>query len=91
MQGWIGWWRRCGWENEKAPAEGLAANCGGAITAYAELQQRDLPADGRNRLKQRLLRYCELDTLAMVICMKPMQEWIASGAVREHVMARRRS
>jgi Domain of unknown function(DUF2779) len=42
-------------------------NGGGAIIAYDQLQQPTLPASERTRLTNQLFRYCELDTLAMVM------------------------
>jgi hypothetical protein len=43
------------------------ANGGGALIAYDQLQQTGLAAVERARLTTQLLRYCELDTLAMVM------------------------
>ncbi len=43
------------------------ANGGAAMAAYACLQFEDLGAAERERIKAALLRYCELDTLAMVM------------------------
>ncbi len=48
-------------------ADGFVANGGAAIIAYDLLQRRDLPAAERTRIERELLRYCELDTLAMVM------------------------
>ena len=43
-------------------------NQGGmAATTFAKLQFSDLNADDRNNLQNALLRYCELDTFAMVV------------------------
>jgi hypothetical protein len=42
-------------------------NGGAAIIAYDQLQQPTLPAPERTRITTQLLRYCELDTLAMVL------------------------
>ena len=49
-------------DGEMAIAQG-----GAATMAYARLQFEDLPADERTRIEAALLRYCELDTLAMVM------------------------
>ena len=46
--------------------EGLN-NGGAALTAYGYLQYTDMTAGERAKLTQALLRYCELDTLAMVM------------------------
>jgi Domain of unknown function(DUF2779) len=48
-------------------ADGFIANGGAAIIAYDQLQQTTLPAGERTRIEMALLRYCELDTLAMVM------------------------
>lgn len=42
-------------------------NGGAAMMAYAYLQYTDLPDDQRTVYKDGLLRYCELDTMAMVM------------------------
>lgn len=43
------------------------ADGGAALTAYAKLQYVDMSQKERNELTQGLLKYCELDTLAMVM------------------------
>lgn len=40
---------------------------GAALTAYAKLQFQDMTDNERNQITQGLLKYCELDTLAMVM------------------------
>ena len=40
---------------------------GAAMAAYLRLQQDGLPDEYREKVKQGLLKYCELDTLAMVM------------------------
>jgi hypothetical protein len=47
---------------------------GAAATAYARLQFESLEPDSRKHLEQALLRYCELDTLAMVMVVQGWQE-----------------
>jgi len=42
-------------------------NGGAALVAYAYLQYLDLPASDRSKIIDALYRYCELDTLAMVM------------------------
>lgn len=42
-------------------------NGGAALTAYAQLQYVEMKQTEREELTQALLRYCELDTLAMVM------------------------
>ena len=41
--------------------------CGAAMAAYLRLQQAGLPKEYREKVEQGLLKYCELDTLAMVM------------------------
>ncbi|MEK9698032.1 MAG: DUF2779 domain-containing protein [Candidatus Poseidoniales archaeon] len=53
----------------------LIADGGAAAMAYARLQFENLPDDERQRINMSLLRYCELDTLAMVMIMKAWIEW----------------
>jgi hypothetical protein len=40
---------------------------GAAMAAYLRLQHNNLPQDYRDKIGKGLLRYCELDTLAMVM------------------------
>ncbi len=55
-------------------AEEEVANGGAAMNAYARLQYETLNAEERQHLQSALLRYCELDTLAMVMI---WQAWCA--------------
>jgi hypothetical protein len=43
------------------------ADGGAALTAYAKLQYQDMSAKEREEITKGLLKYCELDTLAMVM------------------------
>jgi hypothetical protein len=43
------------------------ANGGAALTAYAKMQFTEMNEEERTLVVKGLLRYCELDTLAMVI------------------------
>lgn len=52
----------------------IIAEGGAAATAYARLQFEDLSDEARQRIESALLRYCELDTLAMVMI---VQAWVA--------------
>lgn len=47
---------------------------GAALTAYNYLQYADVPQDQRARIADALLRYCELDTLAMVMIVEGWRE-----------------
>lgn len=51
----------------------VIADGGAASTAYARLQFESLDAETRSRIKASLLRYCELDTLAMVMIVQGWQ------------------
>ena len=46
---------------------------GAAMTAYARLQFEEIGADERKAICAALLKYCELDTLAMVIAVQAFQ------------------
>lgn len=49
------------------------ANGGAAMVAYARLQFEKITGDERRRLEAALLKYCELDTLAMVMIFQAWQ------------------
>lgn len=46
------------------------ADGGTAMTAYNYLQFSEIPADQRKKISEALLKYCELDTLAMVMLLE---------------------
>ena len=50
------------------------ADGGAAMMAYAHWQQVELEPDERDALSQALLRYCELDTLAMVMVIEAWRQ-----------------
>ena len=52
----------------------VIADGGAAATAYARLQFESLDCETRSRIKASLLRYCELDTLAMVMIVQGWQD-----------------
>lgn len=52
----------------------VIADGGAAATAYARLQFETIDDETRSRIKASLLRYCELDTLAMIMV---VQGWLA--------------
>lgn len=52
----------------------IIAEGGAAATAYARLQFEELGDDARKRIKDALLRYCELDTLAMVMVVEAWRD-----------------
>ncbi|NOT65709.1 MAG: DUF2779 domain-containing protein [Methylotenera sp.] len=51
----------------------VIADGGAAATAYARLQFESLDGETRSRIKASLLRYCELDTFAMVMIVQGWQ------------------
>jgi hypothetical protein len=55
----------------------IIAEGGAAATAYARLQFEDMDSDARERIKSALLRYCELDTLAMVMVVQAWRDFVA--------------
>ena len=60
-------------ENTSEGETSIIAEGGAAATAYARLQFENLDEAARDRIKSALLRYCELDTLAMVMIMQAWQ------------------
>lgn len=53
------------------------AEGGAAAMAFGRLQFEDLTDQDRKRIKNALLRYCELDTLAMVMIVEAWKDWTA--------------
>jgi len=51
---------------------------GAATTAYARLQFDDVAMQERRSIEAGLLRYCELDTMAMVMVYEAWREWCRS-------------
>jgi len=62
-------------ETEEGKAS-IIAEGGAAATAYGRLQYEDLSKDARERIKTALYRYCELDTLAMVMVVEAWKAFI---------------
>lgn len=56
----------------------IIAEGGAAATAYARLQFEDMDTGTRERIKSALLRYCELDTLAMVMIVQAWQGFLTA-------------
>ena len=52
---------------------------GAAMIAYAKLQYCDLPSSERAAIREALLRYCELDTLAMVMLYEYWKEVLSKS------------
>ena len=53
------------------------ANGGAALTAYGRMQFSEMSEIERKELSSALLRYCELDTMAMVMIFEAWREWIS--------------
>jgi hypothetical protein len=51
------------------------ADGGAAMVAYARIQFTEMSAEERKKVVDALLRYCELDTLAMVMLFEAWREW----------------
>ena len=51
------------------------ADGGAALTAYARLQFEEMSDYERAEIEAALLKYCELDTLAMVMIVEAWREW----------------
>jgi hypothetical protein len=49
---------------------------GAAMTAYARMQFEEMEEVERQEIRSALLRYCELDTLAMVMIYEAWREWV---------------
>lgn len=69
-----------GWENDEkeetiSEIESIADG-GAALTAYAKLQYEDMTEKERSEITSGLLKYCELDTLAMVMIYEHLKELI---------------
>lgn len=63
-------------------AQGLVAELqdgGAAMAAYARLQFEELDERHRKAIEQALLRYCELDTLAMVMAVQAWNAWLVDA------------
>ena len=65
--------------DERLSADGSLANGGAALAAYGRLQFTSMKEYEREELKTALLKYCELDTFAMVIIYEAWREWITSN------------
>ena len=58
--------------------ESSVANGGAAMSAYNEIQFTSTTPERRKELQEQLLRYCELDTLAMVMVYEELANVIKS-------------
>lgn len=55
--------------------DGAIREGGAATTAYARMQFEEISEAERQATRKALLRYCELDTLAMVMIVEAWQDW----------------
>lgn len=69
-----------GWTDEKIEQLqselGEIADGGAAMVAYAKLQYTDMSAEESQVINRALLKYCELDTLAMVMLYEHLKELV---------------
>lgn len=59
---------------EKISDDTVISDGGAAMTAYAKMQFEDMTDYERNEIRDALLKYCELDTLAMVMIYEGWKE-----------------
>jgi hypothetical protein len=67
-------------DNLEANDDMEIAEGGAATTAYARLQFDSLSVHERQQIEAALVRYCELDTFAMVMIYEAWREWIAQDS-----------
>ncbi len=65
-------------DNELLSEDNEINNGGAALTAYARMQFEDMSDYERQEIQAALLKYCELDTLAMVMIFEGWREMIKS-------------
>jgi len=63
-------------EDEEAGNQEFIANGGAAMVAYGQLQATGVGDAERHRIESQLERYCELDTLAMVMVFEALSDWL---------------
>lgn len=56
--------------------QNAVANGGTTMAAYNKIQFFSTSPERRMELQQQLLRYCELDTLAMVMVYEELRYWV---------------
>jgi hypothetical protein len=66
-------WTALELEENLSEIDGIADG-GAALTAYAKLQYQDMSEKERGEITKGLLKYCELDTLAMVMIYEHFEE-----------------
>lgn len=63
-------------DEEDPGNQAFVTNGGAAMVAYAKLQRPNLSSEERQLIEDQLKRYCELDTLAMVMVYEAVGEWM---------------
>jgi hypothetical protein len=63
-------------ENEMLSESDELKSGGAAMTAYARMQFEEMSKVDREEIEKALLKYCELDTLAMVMIYEGWKSWI---------------
>jgi hypothetical protein len=70
-------------ELDRIETDGTLADGGAAMTAYARMQFSDVPETERQATCKALLRYCELDTLAMVMIWESWRDISNKGGEKD--------
>lgn len=68
--------------DERLTEDDSLANGGAALTAYAKMQFTEMSDFERGELRAGLLKYCELDTLAMVMIYEAWVDWVRHDSGR---------
>ena len=63
-------------ENEMLSESDELKSGGAAMTAYARMQFEEMSKAEREEIEKALLKYCELDTLAMVMLYEGWKSWV---------------
>lgn len=66
-------------ENSETEEGSVLSDGGAAMTAWAKLQFEEISGDERKKIREALLRYCELDTLAMVMIWEYFADVVKRG------------
>lgn len=66
-------------EASEDSSSSFIANGGAAMMAYGQLQRWDLSTQDRKCYEEQLKRYCELDSLGMVMVFEALQDWVKAA------------
>ncbi|MBN8705748.1 MAG: DUF2779 domain-containing protein [Bacteroidetes bacterium] len=66
-------------ENSETEEGSVLSDGGAAMTAWAKLQFEEISGEERKKIREALLRYCELDTLAMVMIWEYFADVVKKG------------